>query len=67
MIYDFVLFHGPENAERLLAYVKQTGIQVLSSFNEVGGSIVVRAEFPPGNLRRFQETFPMTGWYRKVT
>jgi hypothetical protein len=65
MIYDFVLFHGPENAERLLAYVKQAGIQILSSFNETGGSTVVRASFPPRTLRRFQENFP-AGWFQRV-
>jgi hypothetical protein len=65
MIYDFVLYHGPENADRLLDYAKQAGIQVLSSFKETGGSLVIRATFPQGTLRQFQKSFP-TGWFKKV-
>ena len=65
VIYDFILYRGPENADRLLVYAKQTGIQLISSFNEGGGSIVIRAAFPPRTLRQFQENFP-AGWFKKV-
>jgi len=65
VIYDFILYRGPENADRLQAYAKQAGIQVLSSFNEIGGSLVIRATFPQGTLRQFQKSFP-TGWFKKV-
>lgn len=65
MIYDFVLYSKPEQHEADLTRVKQAGVQVVDTYNE-GNSILVRAVFPKGTLRRFQNSFP-TGWFRRVS